>query len=101
MINTSTKGSAVVRKLLLIMRCRHISIETKHNKSTDHSTKSTDPSSIWLHLRNTPEFENASTTETATAPTAHQRTALRPHMTARARSSPASRMINQAAPSKL
>src|SRR5690606_11542996 len=82
------------------MRCRHISTETKHTNKKHHKATTTCQCGPSIHLRNTPGLAKASTTETATAPAADQRTARRPHITARARSSPDTRMNSHDAPSK-
>src|SRR5690625_3656714 len=52
-----------------------------------------------VHLRNTPAFSKANTTDAATTPAANQRIERRAHKIERTLSTPAWRIINQAAPS--
>src|SRR5690606_37016471 len=82
------------------MRCRLISIDTKQLRIKAQRNKTKPQYGPSLHLSSTPAFTKANTTDTPTAPAANQRTERRPQLTARARSSPASRMMSQLAPSK-
>src|SRR5690625_518787 len=95
----STKGNAVVQILLCNKPCKHLSMPTKQSNNhfqQIHTDQHRNPST---HVRNTPAFSKANTTDAATTPAANQRIERRAHKIERTLSTPAWRIINQAAPS--
>src|SRR3546814_12274513 len=72
-------GSAVVRYLLLIMRCQHLSLDTTQTSTSPPTATTIGHSGPSLQFRHTPQSATATTTHHPTTPPAPPPPTRHPH----------------------